>query len=394
MLVDAASLRRLPEQVSRTRSVFARVEVFRDCTQVSTIWADLEASAPCSIYQTRAWLQPWLETLGRKAGVVPLFIVARGLDGSALALFCLGVIRKGPLRIATSLGGSDSNFNMPLTRPDVVWTRDELARLLYEAAKACGRDRPDVFRLFNQPFQWGGKPNPVALLPHQPSPSDAFGTTLPPSADSLFAAKLSKDTRKKLRKKEAKLAAIGPLTHIVVEDAGSQRRVIDSFIAQKTDRFRERGIISEFATPEMRAFIESASRPHGLGIELHALLAGERIVAIYGGAAHNGQWSGMFNAFDGDEEIAKSSPGDLLLMRVIAKACDNGLTRFDLGIGEARYKAALCDERHELFDALVPVSPLGVVAAHFISGRQIVKRAIKANPKLFALAKKVGSLRA
>ena len=184
---------------------------------------------------------------------------------------------------------------------------------------------------------------------------------------------------------------MGPLTHFTATNAETQAAIIDRFLALKAERFRARKIVSEFECPQMRAFIEAAGAPHGHGIELHALGVGGRIVAVYGGAAHAGQWSGMFNAFDADEEIAKSSPGDLLLLRVIAKACADGMTRFDLGIGDARYKEALCDETIPLFDAIVAMSARGRIYAWFAAARQTAKRRIKADPRLFKLA---GRLRA
>ena len=94
----------------------------------------------------------------------------------------------------------------------------------------------------------------------------------------------------------------------------------------------------------------------------------------------------MFNAFDADPEVAPSSPGDLLLGRIVAQACREGATRFDLGIGAARYKAALCDEEIALFDTFVPITPQGHIAAAAIAARQVAKRIVKGDPRLFALA--------
>ena len=373
---------------------FASVAVFPNATAVLGAWAELETSAPCSTYQTRAFILPWTDTLGRKAGLAPRFVLARDRDGSPAALLCLGLIRRGPVRVATWLGGKDANFNLPLLRRPSAWTRADIVRLLREAARACEESAPDVFELPNQPLAWSGVDNAFAQLPHSLSPSAAYGTRLPPTAEALFASKLSKDTRKKLRKKEARLATVGAITHVIASSAEDQAKIIDTFLAQKTARFHERGIASDFDAPEMRDFIERASAPNGRGIELHALRAGDRIVAVYGGAAHAKQWSGMFNSFDADEEIAKSSPGDLLLMRILERCCSAGLERFDLGIGEARYKAALCDETIPLFDAFVPVSLRGRAYVAYARARQAAKRRIKQDAKLMAWVKRWRAARA
>lgn len=373
-------------------SVFTRVDVHWSADDIVDAWAALESEAACSIYQTRAWTLPWIATLGRKAGMVPFYVLAYGSDGRPVALLCLGLVERGPVRVATWLGGRDSNFALPLVRAGEIWTRAEVERLLREACRAAGRHRPDAFILGNQPFAWGGRANPLALLEHQPSPSAAYGTDLPADAETLFVTKLSKETRKKLRKKESRLAALGPVKHHIASSSAERTAVLEAFLTQKIERFSAKKIPSLFAAPEMRAFIEAASAPPGRGIELHALMVGEKIVAVYGGAAWGGQWSGMFNAFDTSDEIAKASPGDLLLMKVIAKACADGLTRFDLGIGEARYKAALCDETIPLFDATFAATPRGRIYAAAYALRQRVKRGIKSDARLLAAAKRVRAL--
>ena len=241
----------------------------------------------------------------------------------------------------------------------------------------------------NQPDTWGGIANPFAQLRHRPSASAAYGTALPRSAEQLFADKLSKDTRKKLRKKEAKLAACGSITHVVACCEDEQREIIDTFLAQKTERFRARDIESDFDAPEMRDFLLRACAPRGRGIELHALRVSGRIVATYGGAGHGGQWSGMFNSITADEEIARSSPGDLLLMRIIDGCCRNGIARFDLGIGEARYKAALCDEAIALFDAYHPVTVKGRAYGALARLWLGAKRRIKRDPRLLRWANRL-----
>ncbi|WP_158807642.1 GNAT family N-acetyltransferase [Beijerinckia sp. L45] len=374
---------------------FARVSLRRETDAVVlAAWAELETSAPCSIYQTRAWLVPWIATLGRKAGITPFFVLAFGADDRPAALLCLGLQKRGAVRVATFLGGKDSNFNIGLLRPGQSWTAADLRLLLSRAARELGRDAPDAFLLVNQPYVWGATANPFMALPHQASPSAAFGTALATRAEEFFAKKLSKDSRKKLRKKESRLAEIGPLTHLIAS-AQEREAVLDCFFAQRLERFRAQNIASDFDDPQMRAFIETASAEgqHGFGIELHALKAGERIVAVYGGAAHAGQWSGMFNSFDAAVEIAKSSPGDLLLMKVIAAQCEAGLRAFDLGIGEARYKGTFCDEAIPLFDTFVSTSPRGWFYLKLHAASQRAKRMVKQNPRLFTLAKRFRALK-
>ena len=368
---------------------FETVEVHADAAPVLDAWAELEQVAPCSIYQTRAWLLPWIDWLAAPAGLSPRLVLARAADGRPVALLCLGLRKRGSLRVASWLGGKDANLHMALVAPSPSWTRREVTRLLQATGRALGREAPALLMLVNQPHAWACLANPFAMLPHQASPSAAYATALMADTDKLFAQRLSSDARKKLRKKEAKLAALGPVAHVIASSETERGEVLDAFLALRNARFRAQNIASPFEAEEMAAFIAAASGREQPGIELHALKVGARIVAVYGGAAWQGQWSGMFNAFDTDPAIAASSPGDLLLQRIVAKCCRDGLQRFDLGIGAARYKAALCDEEVALFDTFVPLSAAGHALKLALAAKQTAKRAVKRDPRLYALANRL-----
>ena len=357
-------------------------------------WAKLEAVAPCSIYQTRAWLLPWTETLGRKTGLKPFYVIARGSADEPLALLCLGLRRVGPFKIAAFLGGKDSNFNLPLVQPGLNFEPETWRALLLDAAKLMGQDKPCAFLLLNQPAEWSGQTNTLTHLTAQPSPNVAFGTKLMPNAEAFFAGKLSKTTRKKLRRKETKLAARGGLTYRMPAAGDETTAILDAFFAQKTSRFHARNIVSGFDDPTMRRFIELASvpGPHGTGIELHALYSGGTIVAVYGGGAHRGCWSGMFNSFDASDDIARSSPGDLLLMAIMAKQCAAGTQHFDLGVGEARYKAMFCGDVIPLFDSFLALTPMGRIFLLIEAMALRTKSSIKSHHGLFHLARRLQAL--
>lgn len=395
MMARGAALRQR-EAPTETRSLeaapVARVDLHWNVTSaVLEAWAQLEAMAPCSIYQTRAWLLPWTRMLGQKAGLKPFYVIARGDADQPLALLCLGLRRIGPFKIAAFLGGKDSNFNLPLVRPGLDFDPETWHALLLDAANLMGRDRPCAFLLQNQPAEWSGQANSLARLTAQPSPNVALGTTLTPVAETFFAEKLSKATRKKLRRKETRLAARGPLTYRTPATAHETAAILDAFFAQKTSRFRAQNIVSGFDDPAMRRFIEAASVPgaHGTGIELHALYSGGTVVAVYGGGMHRGCWSGMFNSFDASADIARSSPGDLLLMAIMAKQCAAGTKHFDLGIGEARYKATFCGDVIPLFDSFVALTPIGRVFLLIEAIALRTKSGIKSHHGLFHLARRL-----
>lgn len=386
MFLDAA-MDATTRDASKRACAFARVEVHSDIAAVADAWATLEERAGATIYQTRGFLEPWVDTLGHAQGLKPLYVVARDNADRPVLLLPLGLARLGPVRWATYLGGKDSNLNMPLVAPGVDWPSSEIQRLLTAAAREVGLD---AFILKNQPALWQSRDNPLAMLPHRPSASAAYGTRMGASVKDLLEAKLSKDTRKKLRKKEARLSEMGRLVHLVARAEPERTRILAAFTEQKCARFAAKGITSAFGSPAMRHFLDRASRARV--IELHALSLDDRIIAVYGGGAHAGHWSGMFNSFDADPEIGRTSPGDLLLMRLIADLHARGIVSMDLGIGEARYKAALCDTEIALFDSFIPVTWRGHVAARIAATALDAKRRVKTSPRLHALAMRVARI--
>jgi CelD/BcsL family acetyltransferase involved in cellulose biosynthesis len=365
---------------------FADVAVSRDPAAVDEAWAYLEAAAQGSVYQTRRWLRPWIETVGRAGGTTPMLVVACDGAGWPVVFLPFGLVRRAGLRVASFLGGKHSNLNLGLFRPDVRWTSADVTALLRAAARAPNGGA-DVFLLYNQPLVWEGVANPLALLPHTPSPSfGSFGALEPEATE-----RPSPEARKKLRKKARRLESrFGPVRIVTASDPGTAAAILDAFITQKRERLLASGLPNEFAAPGAREFLARASgerlAERDPGIELHALFAGERIVATFAGGGQGERYSGMFNSFDGDLEIARSSPGELLLLDVVRDKAAQGYRTFDLGIGEASYKDTYCDQVEPLFDTVLPMTAFGRAAGAAAAVGRRLKRGIKQNPRLWAVA--------
>ncbi len=380
--------------LARTRNPLEkwRTDVFTDVAPALPAWATLEVVAPVPIYQTRRFAIPWQDTMGRAAGITPMIVQISDEDGEPAALFPFGVRESHGIRRAEFLGGKDSNANMGLIRPGISFAADEMKILLLHAARQSGLS-PDAFALSNQPENWENSRNPLFGLPSQPSASFCHSARLMPDSEAFHKQQLSADTRKKMRSKRRKLEELGPVSLLTARTAQEAQSLLDAFFAQKLQRFDEKNIKSGFDSPQARSFFErcciSRIGRADASVELHGLLAGGRIVATYGGGVHRGRFHGMINSFDQDPIIARSSPGDLLLSLLIEAKCRQGLTMFDLGTGEGRYKSNWCDQVEPLFDTLIPVSAKGHAFVYADSGRRHIKRTIKQNPWAWAIAQKI-----
>jgi len=351
---------------------FASVEVCGGQAAAREAWAELGATA--GAYQSYGFAKAYATAFGARLAIV----VARDAAGRPVALLGLQLARFGPLTVAAFLGGSWANYHMGLFRPGLSWAAEDVAALLREAGRQA---RADLFAFLNQPLRWEGLDNPLALLPHAPGPNPAFASALPRSLGDWLDARFSRASQKKLRKKARKLEAFGPVSHMRAETPEAAARVLDAFIAHKAAQAGARRARDPFAPPQPRDLL---SRLIASGtMEMHALFAGERIVATFGALAGGRRLSGLVVSYDGDKEIAAASPGEWLLIEVVRDAIARGFQTFDLGVGESRYKREICEIEEPLFDTGFGVTPLGrAAAAAYLGGRATI-REIKRRPRLF-----------
>ena len=361
-----------------TERVEPSLVVFDRLPDAREDWIALRETAAVSPYQNYNFVAAWFETIGRARHLEPMIVVARGSDGRPLALFPLATHEAAGLRVAEFLCGRESNFNIGLFHPG----GDLDARDLLLAA-ALGRPKPpDLLYLRNQPSGFGRFENPLLGRGACPSPSFAYGTALPAKVDALDC-QTSKASRKKLRKKERRLAELGALTFEHGASGERALEVISALIAQKSALLAHKGAHGVFDAPEMRAFLERA-RDAG-AMEVHALRLSGMVIATYVGLALDGRFSALANSYAMDEEIARCSPGEILLRAVMRDLVARGFGYFDLGVGEARYKEAVCDETIALYDLVIPVTTRGALAAPLLRVFLAGKRRVKQTPWLSRL---------
>jgi CelD/BcsL family acetyltransferase involved in cellulose biosynthesis len=364
----------------------ARVEIVRDMAAAKPHWLALEqASCFMTPYQAFDLLDLWQRHIGAGEGVEPFIMI--GLDRADAPLFLLPLGRRrmtGGLRTIEFLGGKHANFNMGLWRADYLTavTADDLHEVFAPLASEA-----DVVSLGNQPLMWAGRDNPLALMPHQPSPSFGFSGPLQSDFEALFNERTSAVGRRKMRKKERTLAGIGEVRFARATSDDDIRRVTQDFFLQKSTRMRAIGLPDVFSAPDVRDFISAGTltpTPSGSRlIELYTLSVGDTIIATMGGVCAGGRFSAMFSSIIHDR-FATESPGEQLLVRVVGDCCARGLHTFDLGVGEASYKTMFC-EPDPMFDSYWPLSAKGRAVALARRGFIAAKRAVKQNPYLWKL---------
>jgi CelD/BcsL family acetyltransferase involved in cellulose biosynthesis len=307
-------------------------------------------------------------------------------------LLPLAIARHGPFRVADIVGGKHASFHAPALDAGFTIDAQTLRAALVTEGKRLGID---AILLTDCPFSVDGVASPLAIFPNQPSPSFSRELALEADGEALLTRLLDRDDRKKLRQKEGKLAeSFGQIRARFAETPDERASALMALHEWKSIRFGAKGINDPFASAEARQFLALGTAGEAPPIRLFTLHAGERLVALMAGAATASRFSGMANANDPDPAVMKSSPGDLLIRHLILRLAAEGIRHFDLGVGEARYKAKWCPDEVPLFDCALPITAKGWLAARaFLAGRRM-KRMIKQSDAGMRLVERLRSLKA
>ncbi|MCU0820469.1 MAG: GNAT family N-acetyltransferase [Beijerinckiaceae bacterium] len=333
---------------------------------------------PLTPFQRVEWLAAYLTATGE----TDAFRLVEIETPRGAVLLPLEISRFGPFRVADITGGKQASFHGVAIRGEPAFSAGQLKQALREAGRTLNLD---ALIITDAPQIWRSEDHPLAILPRQPSPSSGWAVTLESECETLFARLSNREDRKKQRYKANKLAQIGPVTAGWITEDAARRASIEQLFIWKAERFGNVGIDNPFAEPAMQEFLRNASGGPDAPIHIFGLWAGERLVAVMVCAREGWACSGMVNANDQDPDITKTSPGEQLLSHLLRTLCAEGAKQFDLGVGEARYKAHFCPEPVPLFDAGLAVNLRGQIATRLFFAMRGLKRGVKQNERLWSL---------
>ena len=369
----------------------ASIDIVHDLASAETVWRSLEdPQGSCTPFQRFDFVAAWQRQVGEREGLIPFIVIAYDAERRPLLLLPLAVRHAYGARCAGFMGGKHSTFNMALWDRDfaATATQADLEGLISAIAQ---RSEADVLVLHQQPLRWRDLPNPLALLPHQPSANDCPVLKMEPGAAP--ATLVSNSFRRRLKGKERKLQQPGYRYHVAAT-AADVTRLLDWFFRVKPLRMAEQKLPNVFADPGIEDFVRLAcTTPLDNGkhvIDIHALECDEEVIAIFAGVADGHRFSMMFNTYTMSAS-SKFSPGLILMRDIIDHYAAQDYRAFDLGIGSDDYKRLFCKDDEPIFDSFIALSQRGKLAAGVMSGLNRTKRMVKHNPALFEMAQKLRS---
>jgi CelD/BcsL family acetyltransferase involved in cellulose biosynthesis len=373
-------------------SRIASVDILHDLVQAEAIWRGLEAQHQFSTpYQRFEFLAAWQRQVGQRESLSPFIVVAYDVERQPLLLLPLTLRHAHGVRTACFMGGKHATFNMAL------WDREfanhanpnDLDALISGIRAQSGAD---VLELTQQPLRWRDFPNPMALLPNQPSANDCPLMTIVPEEPP--AARISSSFRRRLKGKERKLQALPGYRYGVAETDAEIQRLLEAFFRIKPLRMAEQKLPNVFADPGVEDFIRTACTAPlaggGHAIDIHALECDDEVISMFAGVADGHRFSMMFNTYTMSGN-SRYSPGLILMRNIVDHYAERGYRALDLGIGSDEYKRLFCKDDEPIFDSFIPLSLRGQLAATASSGVNRAKHLVKHNQALFQMAQKLRS---
>ena len=380
------------EASERTPASPLRLHLHERMEPLAGRWRAMEAAPLLSLHQSYDWCRAWTETHARR-----LLIVEGVSDGRSLFILPLEIVRRGPLRVARLLATDFSNINTGLYADAFLSAgSDAQLRAALEQARGELARFFDLLLLEKVPLDWRGAPSPFAGLPGVLNQNASFQLPLLGDFEETLAQLNLKRRRKRARNSERRLMEGGGYEHVVATSPDEALALLDIFFSQKAARFKAMGLPDVFRSEETRSFFRklAAMSPEGMNhpLRLHALrLAGEHeghIAAVTGLSRKGDHVICQFGSID-DSILADASPGDFLFHLAIERLCAEGARLFDFGIGDQPYKRSWCRVETAQHDLLWPVTAAGRLAAGAHRMKAAVKRAIKQNPRLYALLQRL-----
>lgn len=140
---------------------------------------------------------------------------------------------------------------------------------------------------------------------------------------------------------------------LTLELQSTSAEVFETLLAWKSAQYQLTGLADVFAFPWTRALIEQLQAPTGgeFGGYMSVLRAGQKIVAICYSIRSRHVMHAWFTAYD--RELSAYSPGLVMFLQMTEAWPQVGVTRFELGKGDERFKWNLATDSQELMEGSV-----------------------------------------
>ena len=359
------------------------VQILDSLAAAESIWRALEARGAHTPYQRFDWISAYLQSGFTPSAELAIMVFFEG--GQAIALIPFEIVKRFGVRMARIVG-------MPISNGDcLVFDPGRAEALDPDTLRRClGQLPADIVNFHCVASRIGSHANPIAALGGDPAPDNFYVNDLVPGDAPYIEQSLPHKRRTNIRRSQRRLDEnFGPVRLHRARTVEEVDTILDVFLDQRGRRFARMGIENIFASPAFRRFfrelaIESLDQREP-AISVHALYAGEHIVATSIGTFGPAHYSQYINSTDYGEASRYTLMG-VTLSLLVDDLRTQGITSFDMGLGDFDYKTDWT-RRETVFDIVLPISAFGRVVAPLLRLARALKRRIKQTPALWRVAR-------
>jgi CelD/BcsL family acetyltransferase involved in cellulose biosynthesis len=288
------------------------------------------------IFQSREFLDIWLDTIGKASGVEPYFVVVRDVDGRPVLYLPLIIETKFNVRLLRFMDCGVADYNAPIVAADRTLSRQDFhdvwAKVL---ALLPGFDVIDLKKIAGDV---AGVVNPLAYLDRTPFGDSGHAIVLTRLREQTDTRRAVVRLRRKLQTYAKGLSRIGEPRFIVNPDAAEAAPVAERLLELKRQKYQRTSTPDFLTAPGVERFYREMMSPGRLGTISHlsALMIGDTVASAHLGFIGRGRFYYIFPAYD--TEFGRHRVGHLLMEHLIDQSIAQDFETFDLGIGDASYK--------------------------------------------------------
>jgi len=288
------------------------------------------------IFQSREFLDIWLDTIGKASRVEPCFVVVRDADGRPVLHLPLIIETKFNVRLLRFMDCGVADYNAPIVAADRTLSRQEFHDVWADVLALLPSF--DVIDLKKIATDVAGAVNPLTYLDCVPFGESGHVIALTRLRDQTDTRRAVARQRRKLQTHAKGLSQIGEPRFIVNPDASEAAPLIERLLELKRRKYQRTSTPDFLTAPGVEHFYRQMMSPGRLGTISHlsALTIGDTVASAHLGFIGRGRFYYIFPAYD--TQFGRYRVGHLLLQHLIDQSVTQDFDTFDLGIGDASYK--------------------------------------------------------
>ncbi len=348
------------------------IDIVEDLDAARGRWEALQRKALATPFQSWEWCARLFATVGRAQGARPLIVIVRnGETGEDIALLPLALERRGGLEVIAFADFGLSDYAMPMFVSGEAFRIETIRAIWPKIVEAL--PSADLVHFDKMPASMENVDNPLTGLSGlMTADLDCWRTSLPEEWEE-YEKGLSKQSRRAIRRRAAKLDRLGASDLEFLSGGEEAGRMLDLLRRMRKERFEKLGRVDALDDPAVHAFYRGLAAGGDGGLPLMSVLRldGE-VVALIFGLLKDRHFYMLAMAFvHGRPELEKCAPALVLVHRMMSRLHAQGLRTYDFTIGAESYKRSFGAKRHPLFEYLEPLTLKGRfhVAARKMKGR-------------------------